>query len=228
MEDRQEKERLEREMPVLSCLRDRLKDWYLTRRGFVLIPKNEDLGRVLYHRTKAGQIAFDRYENLSTEVEVVPPEKMNTKWKESYKILKNCECELRWHIGLLKRKPQFDPSDMLLRLRSYIPEISPTDRMSRILLSKEEILKKMNETKPDELNIMLASTPDSSEDFPFSTPDSFLTVMTEFYQNPTRIAWQINISKIIYRGKGICKIVNSLLDLLKLTGQTLVAETKQQ
>jgi len=227
MTDRREKERLEAAIPVLSCLRNRLKDWYLTKRGFVLIPKNEGLGRVLYYRTKAGSIAFDRYENLSTEVEAVPPEKMTAKWKESYKILKNYECELKWRIGLLKREPKFETSETLLRLKSHIPEISPNNKLGKILLSKEELLKKINETKPDGLNIILASTPDLGEDFDFSSPDNLLSVMTEFYQNPTRIAWQINVFKIIYRGKGICKIVNSLLDLLKLIGQVLVEETRK-
>jgi len=132
-------------------------------------------------------MATDFKYSFACEVEIIPEDKMNNKYCELYRKLKNLECELVW-MGKIWKKGFFRPiSD---ELQTYIPQLKPSFGLVETLHANADIMKLINKLKPEELILKLYSGIDITK----SMNDLF-KLQVNFYHNPTKIAWIIRLTE---------------------------------
>ncbi len=182
--------------------------------------KNMDFDGILIRAIPVGfdLITTDIKYLFACEVEVVPENEMNHKYRELYRKLKNLECEIIWKGKLLKKAvfhPIFD------ELRAYIPQIESSKTLIEILHANKDLMKLVNKVKPEELNVKLYSGIDITKSI--QSINNFLKLQINFYYNPSKIAWIVKLTEGRYvistnpykLTTEICSLLNLIVKELK-------------
>jgi hypothetical protein len=130
-------------------------------------------------------IPVDVKYSFTCEVEVVPEDKMNDKYRELYRRLKSAECKLSWK-GKLWKKGFFTPIPN--DIQTCILQMKSSDELIDILHANKDIMKLINKIKPEELSLKLYAGVNITKSI-----ESANNFQMDFYSNPLKIAWIINL-----------------------------------
>lgn len=188
-----------REPIVVRCLKDRIKNYKDFGRFVVIIPRGASFDRLLVRSSRSLATLFENLEELYCTSTVIPKHKMIEENRALYRKLKGMECELKWkRERVFKRKAHFKPYDGLANLQAYIPELMISDAIWKTLNSDNSLMRLINAVKPEELSLTLSSL-DTERDFVMPKEDAVYWSTLDSYYNPTKIMWEVRLTKILPR-----------------------------
>jgi hypothetical protein len=120
--------------------------------------------------------------------------------------------------GTLFRKYAFEISPTVRKIRDIIPEVVEDDSLARSLNEDPVLMKLVSETKPTEF------TADLSVSLESLSPGVGLRSL---FTQPRGMTWAAEIEIYVTRGRGIDKVITTIMDMMDITIRRAVENSKR-
>lgn len=198
---------------LIRALEGRIEDWK-DFSGIVSITLQSSNLDQLYFFKKSMQLAFDKQSIFIGTVNVAPETETDLAKRTLYQKLKGMECVLE--RGFLWRKREFEHRPELLELQKRIPSLRLDETIIRQLNYDEQLMETITSIKPETLTLSLSVTPQAfvlpDPESPVFTANDFYEAEVRHYSNPTKVTWEITLTRILEQGLRYKKTINRILD----------------
>ncbi|RLF14506.1 MAG: hypothetical protein DRJ66_05930 [Thermoprotei archaeon] len=182
---------------VVKALRDKIVEWK-GKPGSAFIKMKDSAFDILYYEKEPVPWSLEFRDKFIAQIIIVPEEEMNENSKKLYRMLKPLEVMLKWK-GIIKRKPCFVPSPALEMLMERVMDLTPNNRLGKLLERDERITSLLKKVKPADFIVGLKAVDVLSLSFTVGNV-SLGDLEYEAYRNPNEVTWYVYLSTKLVRG----------------------------
>jgi len=161
--------------------------------------------------------SFDSTRKFVASHTMVKQDEMDETWRSTFARLLGTGVVLGSR-GTLFRKYAFEISPTVKKIRDIIPEVVEDDSLARSLNEDPVLMKLVSETKPTEF------TADLSVSLESLLPGVGLRSL---FTQPRGMTWAAEIEIYVTRGRGIDKVITTIMDMMDITIRRAVENSKR-
>lgn len=161
--------------------------------------------------------SFDSTRKFVATHTMVKQDEMDETWRSTFAKLLGTGVVLGSR-GTLFRKYAFEISPTVRKIRDIIPEVVEDDSLARSLNEDPVLMKLVSETKPTEF------TADLSVSLESLSPGVGLRSL---FTQPRGMTWAAEIEIYVTRGRGIDKVITTIMDMMDITIRRAVENSKR-
>ncbi len=161
--------------------------------------------------------SFDSTRKFVASHTMVKQDEMDETWRSTFSKLLGTGVVLGSR-GTLFRKYAFEISPTVKKIRDIIPELVEDDSLARSLNEDPVLMKLVSETKPTEF------TADLSVSLESLSPGVGLRSL---FTQPRGMTWAAEIEIYVTRGRGIDKVITTIMDMMDITIRRAVENSKR-
>jgi hypothetical protein len=161
--------------------------------------------------------SFDSTRKFVASHTMVKQDEMDETWRSTFARLLGTGVVLGSR-GTLFRKYAFEISPTVKKIRDIIPEVVEDDSLARSLNEDPVLMKLVSETKPTEF------TADLSVSLESLSPGVGLRSL---FTQPRGMTWAAEIEIYVTRGRGIDKVITTIMDMMDITIRRAVENSKR-
>jgi len=161
--------------------------------------------------------SFDSTRKFVATHTMVKQDEMDETWRSTFAKLLGTGVVLGSR-GTLFRKYAFEISPTVRKIRDIIPEVVEDDSLARSLNKDPVLMKLVSETKPTEF------TADLSVSLESLSPGVGLRSL---FTQPRGMTWATEIEIYVTRGRGIDKVITTIMDMMDITIRRAVENSKR-
>jgi hypothetical protein len=162
-------------------------------------------------------LSFDSTRKFVASHTMVKQDEMDETWRSTFARLLGTGVALEPR-GILFRKYAFEVSPTVKKIRDIIPEVVEDDSLARSLNEDPVLMKLVSETKPTEF------TADLSVSLESLSPGVGLRSL---FTQPRGMTWAAEIEIYVTRGRGIDKVITTIMDMMDITIRRAVENSKR-
>ena len=201
----------------LEILKPFIKSKTETSAGLLLeLEWNRSFEKLILSSRRLG-FSFDSTRKFVASHTMVKQDEMDETWRSTFAKLLGTGVVLGSR-GTLFRKYAFEISPTVKKIRDIIPEVVEDDSLARSLNEDPVLMKLVSETKPTEF------TADLSVSLESLSPGVGLRSL---FTQPRGMTWAAEIEIYVTRGRGIDKVITTIMDMMDITIRRAVENSKR-
>jgi hypothetical protein len=201
----------------LEILKPFIKSKTETSAGLLLeLEWNRSFEKLILSSRRLG-FSFDSTRKFVATHTMVKQDEMDETWRITFARLLGTGVALESR-GTLFRKHAFEVSPTVKKIRDIVPEVAEDDSLARSLNEDPVLMKLVSETKPTEFTTDLSVSLES-----LSPGAGFSALFTQ----PRGMTWTAEIEIYVTRGRGINKVITSIIDMMDIAIKRAVENSRR-